>query len=165
MSTTTLTYTQLLDFHKSIANAHVDINDFYRVDFDELQGQMRAGINGFPVLFMEAPSIAISSETKGVTNFGNRANSILILDNVYDREDFPAVEAALEKTHRIALDIISYLLKCSKDSNHFLFGKFDSNTVSIEKVGPIVDNLYGWNILYQTKSFESMQFNPDKWNF
>lgn len=160
-----ISYKQIQEFTQSIANAHVDIKDFYRVDFEELQGALRTNIKGFPVLMMEAPSVVLSSESKGVSTFGTREMSLLVLTNVSERENFQETENALDTAHRIALDIVSYLKKCANDENHLLFGRFDINTVRLEKVGPIIDNLYGWNLLYEIKSFESMVFNPSKWQF
>ena len=160
-----ISYSDLYNFHQLIANAHVDIRSFYRIDFAELQGALRHQVEQSPVLFMEAPSIMLSSENKGVSTFGNRANSLLILETVREIDNTQEVEDALTKTERIALDICSYLDHKSKDSSHFLFGRFDINNVAIEKVGPLIDNYYGWNILYQIKTFESMKYNPEKWQF
>ena len=160
-----ISYKQIQEFHQSVADAHVDIKDFYRVDFEELQGALRTNIKGFPVLMMEAPSVVLSSESKGVSTFGNREMSLLVLTNVTERENFQETENALDTTHRIALDIVSYFKKSAQEESHILFGRFYINTVRLEKVGPIIDNLYGWNILYEIKSFESMQYNPAKWQF
>lgn len=160
-----ISYKQIQEFHQSVADAHVDIKDFYRVDFEELQGALRTNIKGFPVLMMEAPSVVLSSESQGVSTFGTREMSILVLTNVTDRENFQETENALDTTHRIALDIVSYFKKSAQQEDHILFGRFDINTVRLEKVGPIIDNLYGWNLLYEIKSFESMIFNPAKWQF
>ena len=71
----------------------------------------------------------------------------------------------LDTLENIALDIISYLVIQNKTNDSWLFGMFDINSVQIEKIGPIFDNMYGWNVLYTLKNHESMIFDATKWNF
>jgi hypothetical protein len=163
-NTRTITNKTITAFIKSIATAHVDINGFHRFNMQEVNNALSDDIK-LPALLLEAPSINLSSETKMVSNFNTRNISMLIMDHVQGTDNFEAEEDVLENCEGIALDINSYLVKCAKDTNHFLFGKFDINTVRIEKAGPIFDNMFGWNILFDIKAHEPMCFVSNKWDF
>lgn len=161
----TINFKTIEDFHKYVANAHVDIKSFYRFDFSEIENGLTSPIAEFPVLMLEAPSAELYSETLMVSNFNKRNVSFLVLDHAGERTDFDRQSEVLAITEGIALDIVSYFIKCYKENGHWLQGKFDINTVRIEKVGPIFDNMYGWNVLYEIRSQEKMCFVPEKWNF
>ena len=100
-----------------------------------------------------------------VSNFNKRNISFLIIDHAGKADDYAKQSDILTQTEGIALDVISYLVKCAKDPAHWLFGKFDINSCQIQKVGPLFDNYYGWNILYEITAQEKMCFVPEKWNF
>ena len=158
------THSEIVTFHKKIADAHVDINGFYRFDMNEIIGNLRTGV-GTPALLLESHSSDLESQTKMVSNFNSRKISFLLLDFAGKAGNFDKANEVLDRLENIALDIVSYLVDQNKTNGSWLFGMFDINSVQIEKVGPILDNMYGWNILYSLKCQEPMIFNPDKWNF
>jgi hypothetical protein len=163
-NTRAITNKTITAFIKSIATAHVDIKDFYRFNIQEVNNALSHSIQ-LPALLLEAPSINLTSQTKMVSNFNVRNISFLILDYVDGTDNFESEEEVLENCEGLALDAISYLVKCAKDPSHFLFGKFDINTVRIEKVGPVFDNMFGWNVLFDIIAQEPMCYVPEKWNF
>ena len=160
----TINFSRIEQFHKEIATALIELKGFYRFDFQELNNAIPGDIE-FPVLMLEAPSSELFSETKMVSNFNRRNISFLVIDHAGAADDYTKKTEVLTDTEGIALDIISYLKKCAIDRSHFLCGLFDINTVRIEKVGPLFDNMHGWNILYEIKAQETMCFVPEKWNF
>lgn len=158
------THNQVVEFHKSIATAHVEIKGFYRFDVAEIIGQFRSGVKT-PALLLESHSSDLESQTKMVSNFNSRKISFILLDFAGKSGNFDKQNEVLDNLENITLDIISYLVTQNKTNGSWLFGMFDINTVQIEKVGPIFDNMYGWNVIYSLKNHESMVFNPAKWNF
>jgi hypothetical protein len=158
------THNEIVKFHETIAMAHVDINGFYRFNVNEIIGQFRAGI-GTPALLLESHSSDLESQTKMVSNFNSRKISFLLLDFAGATDNFDKQNQVLDALENIALDIISYLVTQNKTNGSWLFGMFDINSVQIEKVGPIFDNMYGWNVIYSLKNHESMVLDPTKWNF
>jgi hypothetical protein len=158
------THSEIINFHKTIADNHVDINGFYRFDMNEIIGNLRTGV-GTPALLLESHSSDLESLTKMVSNFNSRKISFLLLDFAGKQGNFDKANEVLDNLENIALDIISYLVDQNKTNGSWLFGMFDINSVQIEKVGPLFDNMYGWNILYTLKCQEPMIFNPDKWSF
>ena len=158
------THNQIVEFHKSIANAHIGVNGFYRFDMAEIVGKFRSGV-GTPALLLESHSSDFESQTKMVSNFNSRRISFMLLDFAGKVGNFDKQNEVLDNIENIALDIVSYLVLQNKTRDSWLFGMFDINTVQIEKVGPIFDNMYGWNVIYSLKNHESMVFDATKWNF
>lgn len=153
---------KLLAFHQEIATKHKSINGFYRFNLNEIEGQFRSGIQT-PALLMMSQSNVLSSNTNKTVNFNTNSMSILILDfggvpNDYDKENL-----VLNDTYYLAMDVVSYLVKQNKNSNSFLHMLFDVDSVRIEKVGPIFDNMFGWNVMYDLKNHEPFCFDEDKW--
>lgn len=158
------THSEIINFHKNIAAAHVGINGFYRFDMNEIIGQFRSGVPT-PALLLESHSSELESATKMISNFNSFRISFLLIDFAGKVGDFDKQNEVLDRLENIALDIVSYLVKENKTNGSWLFGMFDINSVRIEKIGPLFDNMYGWNIIYALKNHESMVFDAEKWNF
>lgn len=154
---------KLLAFHQEIVTKHKNINGFYRFNLNEIEGQFRSGIET-PALLMMSQSNALSSNTNKVANFNTHNMSILILDFAGAPNDFDKENEVLNETYYLAMDVVSYLVQQNKNPNSFLHMLFDVDTVRIEKVGPIFDNMFGWNLLYDLKNHEPFCFEVDKWN-
>lgn len=159
-----VTHKPLVNFHRGIAVAHKGINGFYRFNWNEINGQFRSGI-GTPALLLESHSSELESLTKGKTNFNNRSVSFLLLDFAGKVNDFDGEDDVLDNTENIILDILAYLKKLSEDKDSWLYGLYDPNNVSYEKVGPIFDNMFGWNVIYTLKNHEKMCYDPERWDW
>ena len=157
-----VSHKKIVQFHKEIQRRNKALNGFYRFNWVEIEGQFRSGI-GTPALLLESHSTDLSSNSNKVTTFNNRRISFLIIDFTGVTDDYEKQEDVLDETEDIALDIVSYLKYESKRADSFLYNLFDVDTVRIEKVGPIFDNMYGWNILYTLKNHEPMCFEREKW--
>ena len=157
-----VTHKPIVQFHKEVAAAHVGINGFYRFNMSEITGKFRSGVET-PALLLESHSSALSGN--GVANFNHRAISFLVMDFAGKITDYDKQEEVLNECENICLDIISLMIKYNSDKTHWLFGKFDVSKVQIEKVGPLWDNMYGWNVIYTLKNQEKMCFDESKWAF
>lgn len=154
---------KLLQFHQTIATKHKLLKGFYRFNWNEIEGQFRSGVQT-PALLLESHSSVLSSNANKVANFNTQSLSLVVLDFTGTFNDFEKQEQVLNNTWYIAMDIVSYLVKENANPNSFLYMLFNVDTVRIEKVGPIFDNMFGWNILYDIKNREPFCFEPDKWN-
>lgn len=158
------THSKIVQFHKEIANAHVGINGFYRFDITELTGKLRSGIQT-PVLMLESHSSDLAENSNKTVTFANRRISFLLLAFAGKVDNYDKKEEVLDSLENIALDITSYLKKCHNDRTSWLYGMIDMQTVQIEKVGPLMDNMYGWNVLYTLKNHEPMCYDETKWEW
>jgi len=153
---------KLLQFIETIANKHKQINGFYRFNLNEIEGQFRRGVQT-PALLMMSQSNALSTNANKVANFNTHNMSVLIIDFAGKPNDFDKENTVLNNTYYLCLDVVSYLVKENKNPNSFLHTLFDVGSVRIEKVGPIFDNMFGWNLLFDLKNHEPFCFEPDKW--
>lgn len=158
------THSKIVQFHKDIATANKEIKGFYRFDITELTGQLRRGVET-PVLMLESHSTDLSQNQNNTTTFANRRVSFLLLNFTGKTDDYDKKEEVLDDLENVALDICAFIKKCHNDKNHWLYGMVDLQTVQIEKVGPILDNMYGWNVIYTLKNHEPMCYDAEKWQW
>ena len=158
------THTKIVQFHNEIATAHTGINGFYRFDITELTGKLRSGIQT-PVLMLESHSSDLAENSNKTVTFANRRISFLLLQFTGKTDNYSRKEEVLDELENTALDICAFLKKCQNDRNHWLYGMIDMQTVQIEKVGPILDNMFGWNVLYTLKNHEPMCYDASKWEW
>ena len=158
----TVTHKPIVDFHKSISEKHKQLKGFYRFNWNEINGKFRSGVQ-IPALLLESHSSALDANSNNTTTFNGRNISFLVLDFAGKLDDYDKQEEVLDRMENIGLDIASYLKKMNGDRESWLFGKFITNSFSMEKVGPIFDNMYGWNVMYLLKNHEDLTFDPDKW--
>lgn len=158
----TATHSKIVAFHKQIAQANLQINDFFRFDITELAGNLRKGI-ATPALMLESHSTDLAENSNKTATFANRRISFLLLDFTGKADNYDKKEEVLDKLENTALDIVAYLKKCHNDKTSWLYGMVDLQTVQIEKVGPLMDNMYGWNVIYTLKNHEPMCYDATKW--
>jgi len=159
-----VTHKPIVAFHQEIATAHKEINGFYRFNWNEITGQFRSGIQT-PALLLESHSASLNTNSNNTSTFNGRNISFMLLDFTGKADSYTKQEEVLDKLENVALDIGAYLKKLNGDKTSWLYGKFDPNNFSYEKVGPIFDNMYGWNVLYTLKNHEPLCFEPEKWEF
>ena len=157
-----ITHKPIVEFHKEIVQKNKVLQGFYRFNWNEINGKFRSGIPT-PALLLESHSAALNTNGNNTTTFNGRSISFLLLDFTGKADDYDKQELVLDAMENVAIDICSYLKKLNNDRTSWLFGKFDPNTVSYEKVGPIFDNMYGWQVMYLLKNHEDLTFDPDKW--
>jgi len=157
----TITHKSIVDLHRTIKEKHLGINGFYRFNWDEINGNFRSGI-GTPAILLESFSSDFEN-TSGHSNFNNRSMSIMILDFAGKVGDYQKQEDVIDTLETIAVDILSYLKKLNETRESKFYGMISANNFKLEKVGPIFDNMYGWNILYNIKNQEILCFDVAKW--
>jgi hypothetical protein len=157
-----VSHATIVAYHNRIATAHKLINSFYRFNFSEINNAFRSGVV-YPALLLESHDSDVRPNQNQTATFNERTISFMLLDHA-PWDDYTMQEEVLDNLENIALDICSLLDRDRKDRTHWLWGKFDGQ-LKMEKVGPIFDNLYGWNIVYSIKNQEPMCFAPEKWDF
>jgi len=160
----TLTFSKLVDFHRAIATAHNGIKGFFRFNINELNNRFRSGIQT-PALLLESYSSSIEENPNNTTNFNNRDMSFLIIDFAGKADNYDKQDEVLDTLENVALDVMTYLKKEHKNRESILFGMLDKGSLSYEKVGPLFDNMYGWNVLYTLKNHEPLIYNEDNWTW
>lgn len=158
------THSKIVQFHKGIATANKEIKGFYRFNIAELTGKLRSGIQT-PVLMLESHSLSLRENQNKTTTFADRNISFLLLDFAGKSDNYDKQEEVLDDLENVALDIAAYLKHCHNDKSSWLFGMIQNDTFQIQKVGPILDNMFGWNVLYTLKNHEPMCYDATKWEW
>lgn len=158
------THSKIVAFHEAIATAHNDINGFYRFNWSEISGKFRSGIQT-PALLLESHSLGLEENANKTTTFANRAVSFLILDFTGKADNYNRQQEVLDITENIALDIAAYLKLLNKDKTSSFYGMIDLNSIELEPITGIFDNMFGWHFKYTLKHNEPMCFDATKWTF
>lgn len=164
MADRTLTHKKLVDFFRQIATANNVLKGFYRFNWNEINGLFRPGVEK-PALLLESYSAEIEENINRTTHFNKKAVSFLIIDQAGAPDNYEKQEQVLDDLENTALDILAYLKHEHKNRDSFLFGLLEADSLRYEKVGPIFDNFYGWNILFTIKNHEPMRYDPLKWTW
>jgi hypothetical protein len=90
--------------------------------------------------------------------------AFIILLKVTPIDDFTAQENAQQEAELIAEEILSYLKKYFADN--LTYGFFMINTINIEKVGPVDNNLWGVRCEWAFKkpNNQALYFKPENWS-
>jgi len=157
------THAQVTQLHRLFALWHKDIKGFYRFDMAELAGNLRNGVKT-PVLMLESYSSQFKTSPNKTANFKDRDISFLLLDYAGAADNYDKHDEVLSRLEVIGDDIASMLNHLGKDKSHWLYMLFDAGTFKMEKVGPLMGGMYGWNILYTLGSKSPLCFEPEKWD-
>ncbi|AEW85881.1 hypothetical protein [Flavobacterium columnare] len=159
------THANIVAFHQRIQQAHKEINGFYRFNWNEINNAFRRGIPT-PALLLESHSMGLKPNANGTAHFSERAISFLLLDHTGKADNYTKQEEVLDRLENIMLDICTYLNKISKDPATLKsIGKIDLNSIEVEKVGPVFDNMYGWNIRYLLTAHEPLCYDATRWEW
>jgi hypothetical protein len=153
-----------VEYFRTIAKEHKEINDFYMMDINEPLDALRSTIE-YPALILT--SLSGSFEASNLDNILDSVNGgFMILGHLYKIEDFSGEHLILSKMKQIGRDIIARMLydsqKCEPLAGKAIPG-FDINTISYEMLGPVFDNDYGILYSYNLKKLIHLGYDLSKW--
>ena len=139
-----------VEYFRTIAREHKEINDFYMMDINEPLAALRSNIK-YPALILT--SLSGNFEASNLDNILDSINGgFLIIDHLDKIDDFSSEVQILSMMKQIGTDIIARMLydhqKCEPLTVKPIPG-FNINSVSYEMLGPVFDNDFG--ILYAFK--------------
>ncbi|MDP1620773.1 MAG: hypothetical protein Q8M08_00395 [Bacteroidales bacterium] len=153
-----------VEYFRTIAREHKEINDFYLMDINEPLAALRSNIK-YPALIMT--SLSGNFEASNLDNILDSINAgFLIIGHLDQIDDFSGELVLLSKMKQIGTDIIARMLndylKCELLTVKAIPG-FNINSVSYEMLGPVFDNDYG--MMYSFKFLDCLDFDFDvsKW--
>ena len=80
------------------------------------------------------------------------------------RNNFEREDEIKDESEQISIDIIARMHKDAKDPEHWLYGLFDKNSVSMDTPPEyIFGDMMGYNTLLEIKNHEPLTFEPEKW--
>ena len=153
-----------LEYFRTIAREHKEINDFYMMDINEPLAALRSNIK-YPALILT--SLSGNFEASNLDNILDSINGgFLIVGHLDQIDDFSGEILVLAKMKQIGTDIISRMLhdymKCELLALKAIPG-FNINSVSYEMLGPVFDNDYGVMFSYKLLDCLNLIHLPSKW--
>ena len=139
-----------VEYFRTLAREHKEINDFYMMDINEPLDALRSKIK-YPALILT--NLSGNFEASNLDNILDLINGgFLIIGHLDKIDDFSGEMKVVSKMKQLGTDIIARMLhdylKCEPLALKAIPG-FNINTVSYEMLGPIFDNDFG--VLYSFK--------------
>ena len=133
-----------VEYFRTLAREHKEINDFYMMDINEPLSAMRSNIK-YPALILT--SLSGNFEASNLDNILDVVNGgFLVIGHMEQIDDFSGEMQLVSKMKQIGTDIIARMLhdymKCELVTLKAIPG-FKINSVSYEMLGPVFDNDYG----------------------
>ena len=144
-----------VEYFRTIAREHKEINDFYMMDINEPLAALRSNIK-YPALILT--SLSGNFEASNLDNILDLINGgFLIIGHLAQIDDFSGEMQLVSKMKQIGTDIVARMLhdhiKCEPLSLKAIPG-FNINSVIYEMLGPVFDNDYG--VLFSFKLIDSV---------
>ena len=154
-----------VEYFRTIAREHKEINDFYMMDINEPLAALRSNIK-YPALILT--SLSGNFEASNLDNILDSINAgFLIIGHLDQIDDFSGELLVLAKMKQIGTDIIARMLhdhmKCELLTQKAIPG-FNINSVSYEMLGPMFDNDYGMMFSFKLLDCIGLEFDSSNWN-
>ncbi len=155
-----------VEYFRTLAREHKEINDFYMMDINEPLAALRSNIK-YPALILT--SLSGNFEASNLDNILDSINAgFLIIGHLDQIDDFSGELLVLGRMKQIGTDIIARMLhdhmKCELLTQKAIPG-FNINSVSYEMLGPVFDNDYGIIISFRIFDDLDLEFDSSKWHF
>ena len=153
-----------VEYFRTLAREHKEINDFYMMDINEPLDALRSTIK-YPALILT--SLAGNFEASNLDNILDSVNGgFMILGHLAQVDDFSAEIQLVSKMKQIGTDVIARMLydhfNCELLAQKAIPG-FSINSVSYETLGPVFDNDFGVLYAFRIQNFMDVIYNPNKW--
>ena len=153
-----------VEYFRTIAREHKEINDFYMMDINEPLAALRSIIK-YPALILT--SLSGCFEASNLDNILDSVNGgFLIIGHLNQIDDFSGELLLLSKMKLIGTDIIARMLhdhmRCELLTTKAIPG-FNINSVSYEMLGPVFDNDYGVMFSFKLQDCIDLAYDSSKW--
>lgn len=154
-----------VEYFRTIAREHKEINDFYMMDINEPLEALRSTIK-YPTLILT--SLSGNFEASNLDNILDSVNGgFMILGHLDQVDNFSAEMQLVSKMKQIGIDVIARMLhdylKCELLAQKAIPG-FNIKTVTYEMLGPVFDNDYGIIFSFKLIDMKSFTFTPLVWS-
>ncbi|MDP1622738.1 MAG: hypothetical protein Q8M08_10420 [Bacteroidales bacterium] len=151
-----------VEYFRTIATEHKEINDFYMMDINEPLAALGSNIK-YPALILT--SLSGNFEASNLDNILDSINGgFLIIGHLDQIDDFSGELLLLAKMKQIGTDVIARMLhdhqKCELLTLKAIPG-FNINSVSYEMLGPVFDNDFGIVFSYNIQESIDFEYNSN----
>ena len=153
-----------VDYFRTLAREHKEINDFYMMDINEPLDALRSNIK-YPAVILT--SLSGNFEASNLDNILDLINGgFLIIGHLDQIDDFSGEMQLVSKMKQIGTAIIARILydhlKCEPLAVKAIPG-FNINSVSYEMLGPVFDNDYGVMFSFKLEDCLDLEYVSSNW--
>ena len=153
-----------VEYFRTLAAQHKEINDFYMMDINEPLDALRSNIK-YPALILT--SLSGNFEASNLDNILDLINGgFLIIGHLDQVDDFPGEMALISKMKQIGMDIFSRMLydhlRCELLAVKAIPG-FNVNSVNFETLGPVFDNDFGLLFSFKIQVCLDLEYKQEQW--
>ena len=154
-----------VEYFRTLAREHKEINDFYMMDINEPLSAMRSNIK-YPALILT--SLSGNFEASNLDNILDVVNGgFLIIGHLDQIDDFSGEMQLVSKMKHIGTDVIARMLhdhmKCEPLALKAI-PVFNINSVSYEMLGPVFDNDFGVIYSFKFQDMLILDINLERWS-
>ena len=154
-----------VEYFRTLASEHKEINDFYMMDINEPLDALRSNIK-YPALILT--SLSGNFEASNLDNILDVVNGgFLIIGHLDQIDDFSGEMQLVSWMKQIGTDVIARMLndhmKCEILALKAIPG-FNINSVSYEMLGPVFDNDYGVMFSFKLLDCLDLEYDSEKWD-
>jgi hypothetical protein len=153
-----------VEYFRTLASEHKEINDFYMMDINEPLDALRSNIKYVALILT---SLSGNFEASNLDNILELINGgFLIIGHLDQIDDFSGEMQLVSKMKQIGTDIIARMLhdylKCELLAMKAIPG-FNVNTVIYEMLGPMFDNDFGVMFSFKLQDCLDLECDTEKW--
>lgn len=153
-----------VEYFRTVASEHKEINDFYMMDINEPLVALRSNIK-YPALILT--SLSGNFEASNLDNVLDSVNGgFLIISHLDQIDDFSGESLLLARMKQIGTDIIARMLHDYMKCELLILKaipSFNINSVSYELLGPVFDNDYGAMFSFKHQDCLCLVYDNSKW--
>jgi len=154
-----------VEYFRTLAREHKEINDFYMMDINEPLDALRSNIK-YPAFILT--NLSGNFEASNLDNILDLSNGgFLIIGHLDKIDDFSGEMQLVSKMKQIGTDIIFRMLhdhlKCEPLAVKAIPG-FNINSVSYEMLEPVFDNDFGVMFSFKLEDCLDLEYDPEKWD-
>ena len=154
-----------VEYFRTLASEHKEINDFYMMDINEPLDALRSNIK-YPALILT--SLSGNFEASNLDNILDVVNGgFLIIGHLDQIDDFSGEMQLVSWMKQIGTDIIARMLhdymKCESLALKAIPG-FNINSVNYEMLGPVFDNDFGVMFSFKLHDCLDLDYDYSKWD-
>ncbi len=155
------------NYFQKLSNNHVAIEKFYPIDLDDMQNAMTEirTLAASTLLVLEAYAVGKNGVSADQV-FDCPTAAYLILKKITNTRGNIKDErkAILNETEIWCNDFEARIKKDSTLPRYTFLSELDIFSLNREKIGPVLDNYYGWRTTFRFNSYNPMQVIPTQWN-
>ncbi len=153
-----------VEYFRTLAREHKEINDFYMMDINEPLDALRSNIK-YPALILT--NLSGNFEASNRDNILDLVNGgFLVISHLDQIDDFSGEMQLVSKMKQIGIEIISRMLydhlKCEPLALKAIPG-FNINSVSYEMLGPVFDNDFGLMFSFKFQDCLNLEYYLYSW--